>query len=116
MAFWRSKKPTHEEELLKTALEAHGVRVLAHVKDGHKTIDLAIPSAKINLEIDGKQHLSDPHQIISDLSRSHYSGVLGYETIHIPNTYIHSDLDKIASALASASIIREKQITQGLVP
>ncbi len=114
MKLWY-KKPTHEEILLKSALEARGVKVLSHVKDGHKTIDLAIPSAKINIEIDGKQHVTDPHQIISDLSRNHYSDVLGYETIHIPNTYIHTDLERIATALTSASQMREKQITQGLI-
>jgi len=113
MAFKRSR-PTVEERMLQTALEAHGVRVLSHIKDGYKTIDLAIPSAKINIEIDGKQHLTDPRQIISDLSRSHYSDALGYETVHIPNLYIHNDLNKIASALAEAAKIREKQITQGL--
>ena len=90
--------------------------MLSHVRDGYKTIDLAIPSAKINIEVDGKQHVTDPHQIISDLSRGHYSDILGYETIHIPNIYIHQDLDKIAAGLAEAAIIREKQITQGLTP
>ena len=67
-------------------------------------------TAKIDIEIDGKRHLTDPHQIISDLSRSHYSDTSGYETVHIPNEYIHSDLEKIAKALAEAAKIREKQL------
>ncbi len=102
--------------MLKLALEKLGVRVLSQVYDGHKHIDLAIPSAKINIEVDGKRHLTDPHQIISDLSRSHYSDTSGYETVHIPNEYIHDDLEKIAKALAEAAAIRERQILEGLTP
>jgi very-short-patch-repair endonuclease len=103
------KKPTLEEKLLKHALEAHGILVYAQVKDGHKTIDLTIPTARINIEVDGKQHLTDPHQIISDLSRGHYSDALGYQTIHIPNSYVHNDLARVSSALAAAAKFREKQ-------
>ena len=115
MYLWR-RKPTAEEILLKEALEAHGIKVLSQVKDGYKTIDLSIPAAKINIEVDGKQHLTDPHQIISDLSRGHYSDSLGYQTIHIPNSFIHNDLARVASALAEAAKFREKQTIQGLMP
>jgi len=107
--FWRHK-PTNEEMLLKEALEALGVRVHSQFNDGHKRIDLTIPDAKINIEVDGRQHLTDPFQIIRDLGRSHYSDVLGYETVHIPNEYINSDLDRIAKALAEAAKFREKQL------
>jgi very-short-patch-repair endonuclease len=104
------KKPTKEENDLKKALEDIGVRVLSQVSDGHKHIDLTIPDAKINIEVDGKYHLTNPQQIISDLLRSHYSDDLGYYTLHISNDYIHSDLETIAKALAEAAKIREKQI------
>ena len=106
------RQPTKEEIDLKEALEALGVRVLSQVRDGHKTIGLAIPDAKINVEVDGPKHLTNPGQIVSDLLRSHYSDDLGYFTIHIPNDYIHSDLDKIAKALAEAAKIREEQIRE----
>jgi very-short-patch-repair endonuclease len=104
------KLPTKEENDLKEALEDLGVRVLSQVPDGHKHIDLAIPDAKINIEVDGINHLTDPHQIVKDLMRAHYSDDLGYYTIHIPNDYIYSNLKKIANALAEAAKIREKQI------
>lgn len=109
MKHW-GKRSTVEEIMLREALEARGLRVLTQVRDGFKRVDLAIPAAKINIEVDGRQHLTDAHQIISDLARSHYSDRLGYETIHIPNAYIHLDLDRIAKALAEAAAIREKQI------
>lgn len=104
------KKPTPEENALKIALENLGVFVLSQVSDRHKHIDLAIPSAKINIEVDGPKHLTNANQIIKDLLRSHYSDDLGYFTIHIPNESIHSDLDKIAKALAEAAKIREEQL------
>ncbi len=113
MKYWR-RRPTPEEKMLKEALEEHGLRVLAQVRDGFKKIDLTIPDAKINIEVDGKQHLTNPHQIISDMARTYYSDKLGYETVHIPNAYIHSDLGKIAKALAEAAKIREQQIVQGI--
>jgi len=60
--------------------------------------------------VDDPKHLTDPHQIVKDLMRSHYSDDLGYYTIHIPNDYIHENLGKIARALAEAAKIRERQI------
>lgn len=104
------KQPTQEERDLKTALEALGVRVLSQVPDGHKHIDLAIPDAKINIEVDGPKHWTDANQIVSDLERSHGSDDLGYYTIHISNDHIHTDVEKIAKALAKAAKIREKRL------
>lgn len=101
-------KPTKEAQELKDALEKLGIRVLAEVNDKYKHIDLAIPDSKINIEVDGVQHLTDPYQILKDMSRSHYSDKLGYETIHIPNQAIHTNLGGIASAVAEAVKIREE--------
>lgn len=101
-------KPTKEETDLMKSLEKLGIRVLSQVPDGHKVIDLAIPSARINIEVDGSQHVTDAYQILSDLKREHYSDVLGYDTIHITNQAIRTNLGGIASALAEASKIREE--------
>ena len=100
------KKPTVEENLLKRELENLGVRVRSQVSDGHKHIDLAIPDAKINIEVDGPRHWTNANQIVSDLERSHGSDDLGYYTIHISNDHINSDVKKIANALAKAAEIR----------
>ena len=106
------KEPTPEAKNLKAALEKLGIKVLAEVDDGHKRIDLAIPSARINIEVDGDQHLTDAEQIVSDLSRAHFSDELGFDTVHITNKSIKSNLGGIASALAEASKIREEQLKQ----
>jgi very-short-patch-repair endonuclease len=105
----RHRVPTAEAESLKNALD-RGVKVYVELHDGFKTIDLAIPRAKINVEVDGIQHLTDPKQIIADMSRGHYSHKSGYDTMHIPNEMVRKHLDKIADALAEASKIREQKI------
>lgn len=102
--------PTTEAEILKGALEDRGVKVYVELHDGFKTIDLAIPRAKINIEVDGIQHLTDPKQILSDLSRGFYSHKNGYDTMHIQNEMIRTHLDDIAGALAEASKVRERKI------
>lgn len=104
------RNPTKEASDLKGALEKHGVRVLVELHDGHKHIDLAIPKAKINIEVDGIQHLTNPDQIVSDLSRGYYSHKNGFDTMHIPNEMIRLHLGEISNALAEASKIRERKL------
>ena len=106
------RAPTPEAAALKRELEKRGIRVLAEVDDGHKHIDLTIPSARLNIEVDGRQHYENPHQIISDLNRGHYSDNQGYDTIHIPNIFIHNDLKNVADALSEAAQIRGKLLQQ----
>lgn len=106
----RYKVPTAEADALKKALEDKGVKVYVELHDGFKTIDLAIPRAKLNVEVDGIQHLTDPKQIVADLGRGYYSHKNGFDTMHIPNEMIRLHLDAIADALAEASKIRERKI------
>ena len=102
--------PTKEATALKDALEKQGVRVLVEVDDGYKHIDLAIPRAKLNIEVDGIHHLTNPHQIIADLNRGYYSSKKGFNTMHIPNEMVRLHLPEISQALAEASKIREQKI------
>jgi very-short-patch-repair endonuclease len=104
------RAPTKEAWDLKEALEKRGVRVLMELHDGYKHIDIAIPGAKINVEVDGIQHLTNPKQILADLNRGYYSHKNGYNTMHIPNEMIRLHLEEISEALAEASRIKEKQI------
>lgn len=104
------RAPTKEAADLKVALEKKGVRVLVELHDGHKHVDLAIPKAKINVEVDGIQHLTNPNQIVADLSRGYYSHKNGFDTMHIPNEMVRLHLGEISDALAEASKIREQKI------
>ncbi|MBX4215465.1 DUF559 domain-containing protein [Candidatus Parcubacteria bacterium] len=105
-----SKIPTKEALALKEALEKRGVLVYKEQNDGHKTIDLVIPKARLDVEVDGIHHLTDPNQIVADLSRGYYSHKEGYDTMHIPNEMIRLHLDKISEALAEASKIKQRRI------
>jgi very-short-patch-repair endonuclease len=104
------KTPTKEATSLREELIKRGVRVYVELNDGFKHIDLALPGAKLNVEVDGIQHLTNPHQIVTDLARGYYSNKLGYNTMHIPNEMIRLHLQEIADALADASKIREQKI------
>lgn len=102
--------PTKEADELKKSLEGHGVRVLVEVHDGYKYVDLAIPRAKLNIDVDGIQHLTKPSQILADLNRGYYSHKNGFNTMHIPNEMIRLHLDEISVALAEASRVRERAL------
>ncbi len=106
----KDKVSTKEALALKNALEKRGIRVYKELDDGYKTIDLAIPKAKLNIEVDGIHHLTNPSQIVADLSRGYYSHKNGYDTMHIPNEMVRTHLEEISEALAEASRIREKTI------
>lgn len=108
--YYGSRIPTREAAALKDELEARGIKVYAELNDGFKHIDLAIPRAKLNVEVDGIQHLTNPQQIVADLSRGYYSHKRGFATMHIPNELIRSHLIDIADGLARASKIREQRI------
>jgi very-short-patch-repair endonuclease len=77
-----------------------GIRAEAEKWDGHKTIDIAVVEAKINIEVDGSHHNRNPKQALSDLKRTYYSFLKGYFTIRIPNSIIASDLGQTADLVA----------------
>lgn len=108
--YHKRKRPSLHALLLKCALEAKGLKVLSEHFDGHKHIDLSIPKAKLDIEVDGIQHLKNANQIVSDIQRSHYSQKDGFDTMHIPNEMIENHLQEIASGLAEACKIREKEM------
>lgn len=104
------RRSTEEARVLRLALEERGVRVYTELYDRHKHIDLSMPDAKLNIEVDGIQHLTDPHQIVADLNRGYYSHKSGFSTMHIPNVLIHTHITPIADALAEAARLREKKL------
>jgi very-short-patch-repair endonuclease len=84
--------------------------VYEELHDGYKHIDLALPKAKINIEVDGVHHLTNPQQILADLHRGYYSHKNGYHTMHIQNEMIRLHLKDIAQALSEASRIIDKKL------
>jgi len=101
----RKKYLTEEEVLLQKALQKRGVNVELHHNDGHKCVDLFLPEANIDIEVDGLQHLTTPTQILSDFKREHWSDKDGHRTLHILNIAIHHYLDQIADAIKEVVLL-----------
>ena len=89
---------------LYNALMNRGVKCKMEDNDGYKTVDISIPEARIYVEVDGLHHYTDPIQMRSDFERSYWSYKRNdFDTIHIPNIIIDSQLDRVADALSSVA-------------
>lgn len=102
-------KPTKYASKLMSALKKLGVHFKSESSDGHKHVDIEISSSKIDIEVDGRQHLNDSRQIVADLERSRHSSLEGFDTIHVTNHDIYKNVGAVASAIAEASAIREEK-------
>ena len=83
-------------------LRSRGVPVQLEKWDGYKTIDLAIPEARCNIEVDGRHH-QNFDQAFLDLKRMRYSLEKGFVTIRVPNSLVEDatpgELDGIVDEL-----------------
>lgn len=95
-----SNNPTRQAEALYNALIKKDIKCELEKWDGFKHIDIAIPWARLNIEIDGIQHYTDSKQVIADMSRTHYSQKKGYHTHRVANFAIDKNLEGVASAIA----------------
>jgi very-short-patch-repair endonuclease len=59
--------------------------------DGFKWIDIAVVEAKVNIEVDGPQHNTDPDQALTDLHRTYHSFKEGYFTLRVPNCLMENE-------------------------
>jgi very-short-patch-repair endonuclease len=87
-----SRQPTPEAKKLSNELVRLGYRAELEKWDGHKHIDIAIVSAKTNIEIDGSYHNYRAGTALRDLERTFYSLEKGYITIRIPNSLVRYKL------------------------
>ena len=85
---------------LYAALRQRNIPAQLEKFDGFKTIDIAVPQAKINIEVDGLQHNTDRQQALTDLKRTFHSFKKGYYTLRIPNTLVRHHLDETAQYIA----------------
>lgn len=90
---------TYEAISLYFALKWRGVPAKLEKFDGHKTIDIAIPQAKVNIEVDGGHHNYSDRQALADLKRTYYSFIKGYFTLRIPNSLVKHHLDETADMI-----------------
>lgn len=109
-----TKRPTKHAIILYNALDKRGIKSKLEDYDGYKHIDISIYWARLDIEIDGIQHLTNPEQINQDLKRAFHSlndDMIG--TIHVPNIFIETHLDKIADAIAQVARDRYEYIKRG---
>jgi very-short-patch-repair endonuclease len=92
----RETNSTVEEMKLYFALRLLGVQAQLKKNDGYKTIDIAIPEVKVNIEVDGFQHNTNHKQAFQDLKRTYYSFLKGYITFRIPNSLVRNHLEETA--------------------
>lgn len=105
------KKPTKEAiKFYKALKNKHIIGTLEHPSDGHKHIDLRPRDAKIDIEIDGDEHYTNPKKIRSDIKRRYWSSQEGYVTIHIPNHIINNRIDEVLKAIYQVAITRKKKL------
>jgi very-short-patch-repair endonuclease len=81
------------------ALKVRGVPAKLEKNDGFKSIDIAVPSAKVNIEVDGRHHSYDGRQALADLKRTLYSFKKGYSTLRIPNSLADYDIEQTANLI-----------------
>jgi len=93
---------------LSEALKKRAIKHVCEYDDGHKHVDIAIPDAKIFIEIDGLQHYIDSEQIKKDFKRDHFSDGDDFSTIRIPNELIETHLEEIAHAIAQ--VVKERLV------
>lgn len=93
------KNLTKHEQKLFDALVKRGVKVEPLYNDGHKTVDMAIHSARLFIEVDNLDHFTNSDQIIRDLKRAHFSDGDDYRTFYVTNQILDKFLDQVADAL-----------------
>jgi very-short-patch-repair endonuclease len=106
----KQNEPTLQAKRLHEALNERGIYNELEPFDGHKHVDISIPWAKLNLEIDGKYHLTDPEHLFRDLQRDACSHNEGIDTIRIPNLYVESHLDELADSIREVAIKKRNRI------
>jgi hypothetical protein len=99
---------------LATALKEKGITSELEAFEGDKHVAIAIPEAKLYLEVDGKNHLTDPEHLFRDLQRDACSHDEGVDTVHIPDIYVDSALDEIADAIAE--VAKKRNTLEIIVP
>lgn len=72
-------------------LKKRGVPAEMEKFDGYKHIDIAIPEAKVNIEVDGGHHNYSTQQALADLKRTYHSFRRGFLTFRIPNSLVYDE-------------------------
>jgi very-short-patch-repair endonuclease len=92
-ALCREHQPTEEAKRLGFRLREIGWNVEFERYDGYKNVDISIPDAKVDIEVDGLQHSITKKQALIDIKRAYYSYRKGgFFTLHVPNILVQDDM------------------------
>ncbi|MGN6647371.1 MAG: DUF559 domain-containing protein [Cytophaga sp.] len=91
------------------ALKRRGVPAEMEKNDGFKTIDIAVPDARVNIEVDGAHHNFNSNQAFSDLNRTLYSFKKGFFTLRIPNSLVRYHLEETADKITEFLIVSKSR-------
>jgi len=100
---WYISKPitTSSEAIeLYLSLRLRGVPAELEKFDGHKTIDIAVAGAKVNIEVDGPHQQYKFQQALSDLQETLHSFRKGYLTLRIPHALLKENLEETANSIS----------------
>lgn len=114
---WYQAKPittTSEAIELYLSLKLRGVPAELEKFDGYETIDIAVPDAKVNIEVDGPYHHHKYGQALSDLKRALYCFQKGYLTLRIPNTLINKNLEETADSITDFLRLSQLKILKAI--
>jgi very-short-patch-repair endonuclease len=102
---------THEQQMLYLALKALNWDLKLEYKCKRKTVDIAIPSIYLFIEVNGLKHAEDPDQIRSDLWRIHSSLKEGFLTLPVFNSALsNAELQKTVSIIDGIAKERKQAI------
>ena len=94
---------TPQVKKLSNALATRGIKNNVEAFDGYKHVDISIPWARINIEVDGKHHLYNPNQLFADLERDSFSQIDKIATIRITNDIVEENIDDLAESIAQVA-------------
>ena len=90
----RREGTIYENRLWYEFLRKHKRQFRRQKQFGRYIVDFYCSSAKLIIELDGKQH-NEPDAVVHDRSRTAYLESLGYSILRIPNDMIEEDLEAV---------------------
>lgn len=78
-----SSKESYPEKYFTELFEKENINVVKHYRIGLYQLDFCILDKKIDIEIDGNQHYTDPKIVESDIKRTYYLESNGWDVIRI---------------------------------
>jgi len=104
-----NSKVTPQALALYNALRKRKVRCKLEAYDGYKHVDIRIEDARIDIEVDGKQHILSHKQMYADMKRTEGSQEDEFYTMRYSNSDIDENVELIADNIAKVARKRKRE-------